>query len=745
MSQNLGLLEKNLSSKYGKEILTKIKIEILGLQRDSSIVKLEFKRYQVLQNFDLRLTFVRTEYEVDHVCRKAQPFLGCPAGQKLENASCIHGLGLTEGDLDDNPKRNPLKSLENIPEKGRPPINPKNPHGPSSIASNCSIKKPSSTGPTAPPKKLNPSATLNAKNPPNPIPKTNSEETANSWPGPSKDYKKDTQNCKPQQSSIPSQTNPDTSTKSHSLSFKSKSQKSRTRPHPRPNPLAQPPTPSPKSISLERSKHNISNICKVPTINDLMYNNIKGGLKPSKPLHHQLTTNNQNLGSNMDNFYKDHEQLFRHQEEIFCMGKSDGKRLDGEIERKYKSYKEIGSGANGVGVDSLGQGYGHGQGSSIDGYDPSEGVGSRVSTQIISYNEQIEQREDMVITKRLEVGKARAGEVQGMDGDGGLSTESSLRKKKMTAVDNGKLLKECLKVNSEKNVNLESTGLVVEGQNALNKSEMAINMVQGVNPKDKPQGRPPIPDYNQPLTQKTKFLLKKSTGVNIDARPPQNKISVSDIETYSNRRDMRTKNYGLEGTLGHTSSQTNNKTIVGGSCKSINMIPKLKKTLSNPDPDEANLVSRIRAIDYEKIYHQKDQLSIQANFNLKENNPVTSNTNTKNFNLDVFNLKKNVLKPLTLEDRNISGVLNGRGPIKKRRMEDSPVDQEANRGNTSYDDNINITLIGRNNFKKPTRGVGRNYESKNSAPPRQINLINNSDNDNGLIIGPEGKGLRDGF
>jgi hypothetical protein len=215
-----------------------------------------------------------------------------------------------------------------------------------------------------------------------------------------------------------------------------------------------------------------------------MYNNIKGGLKPSKPLHHKLTTNNHNLGSNIDNFYKDHEQLFRNQEEIFCMGKSDGKRLDGEIERKYKSYKEIGSGASGVGVDM--GGYGNARGSSIDGFDPSEGVGSRVSTQIISYNEQIEQREDMVITKRLEVGKARAGEVQGMDGDGGLSTESSLRKKKITAVDNGKLLKECLKVNSERNVNLESTGLVVGGQKALNKSEMAINMVQGLNPKDKP-------------------------------------------------------------------------------------------------------------------------------------------------------------------------------------------------------------------------------------------------------------------
>lgn len=208
---------------------------------------------------------------------------------------------------------------------------------------------------------------------------------------------------------------------------------------------------------------------------------------------------------------------------------------------------------------------------------------------------------------------------------------------------------------------------------------------------------------------------------------------------------MRTKNYGLEGTLGHISSQTNNKIIVGGSCKSINMIPKLKKTHSNTDPDEANLVSRIRAIDHEEVYHQKDQLSIQANFNLKENNPVSSNTDTYNFNLDVFNLKKNVLKPLTLEDRNISGVPKGRGPIKKRGMDESPVDPEANRGNTSYDDNINITLIGRNNFKKPTRAVGRHYESKNSAPPRQINLINNSDNDNGLIIGPEGKGLRDGF
>jgi hypothetical protein len=482
-----------------------------------------------------------------------------------------------------------------------------------------------------------------------------------------------------------------------------------------------------------------------------MYKNIKDGLKPTKPLHYQLTTNkptagsNQNFGSNIDNFYKDHEQLFRHQEEIFSMGKSAGKRLDGEIERKYKSYKEIGSGANGVGVGDGGQGYGHNRGSSIDGFDPRKGVGSQVSTQIISYNEQIEQREDMVITKRLGVGKARAGELQGMDGDGGLSTESSIRKKKMTAVDNGKLLKECLKVSSEIKVNLESTGLGSGGQKALNKSEMAINMVQGLNPKDKPQGWPPIPDYNQPLTQKTKFLLKKSTGVNIDARTPQNKISVSDIKTYSNRRDMHTKNYGLEGTLGHTSSQTNNKIIVGGSCKSINMIPNPKKTHSNPDPDEANLVSRIRAIDHEEIYHQKDQLFMQANFNLKENNPVSSNTNTNNFNLDVFNIKKNMLKPLTLEDRNISGVPKGRGPIKKRGMDDSLVDREANRDNTSYDDNINITLIGRNNFKKPTRANGRHYESKNSAPPRQINLINNSDNDNGLIIGPEGKGLRDGF
>jgi hypothetical protein len=179
VAQNLGLLEKNLRSKYGKEILTKIKIQILGLQKDSSIVKLEFKRYQVLQNFDLRLTFVRTEYEVDHVCRKAQPFLGCPTGQKLDIASCVHGLGLTDRDLDDNTKRNLLKSLENMPEKGRPPGNSKNPHGPSSIASNSNIKKPSNTGPTAPPKKPNPPATLNAKNSHNPIPNSNSEENSN--------------------------------------------------------------------------------------------------------------------------------------------------------------------------------------------------------------------------------------------------------------------------------------------------------------------------------------------------------------------------------------------------------------------------------------------------------------------------------------------------------------------------------------------------------------------------------------
>jgi hypothetical protein len=486
-----------------------------------------------------------------------------------------------------------------------------------------------------------------------------------------------------------------------------------------------------------------------------MYNNIKDSLKPPNPLKHQLTTNkstggsHQNFGSNMDNFYKDHEQLFMKQEEIFSMGKSDAKRLDGEIERKYKSYKEIGSGSIGVGVDSGGKGGGHNRRSSIEKFETGEGVGSQVSTQIISYNEQIESREDMVITKRLEVSRARAGEVQGMDGDSGLSTESSLRKKKITAVDNGKLLKDCIKVSSERNVNLKSTGLGLTGQKALNNSDMNISMVQGSNPKDKPHGRPPIPDYNQPLTQKTKFLLKKSTGVNIDARPPQNKISVSDSETYSNRRDMRTKNYGLEAALGHTSSQTNNKIIMGGSCKSINMISNPKKTQSNPDPDEANLLSRIRAIDHEEIYHQKDQLSMQANFNLKENNPVSSNTNTSlntnNFNLDVFNLKKNVLKPLTLEDRNISGVPKGRGPIKKRGIDDSPVDREANRGNTSYDDNINITLIGRNNFKKPTRAVGRHYENKSSAPPRQINLINNSDNENGLIIGPEGKGLRDGF
>jgi hypothetical protein len=197
VTQNLGLLEKNLRSKYGKEILSKIKIEILGLQRDSSIVKLEFKRYQVLQNFDLRLTFVRTEYEVDHVCRKAQPFLGCPAGQKLDIASRVHGLGLTDRDLDENTKRNPLKSLENMPEKGRPPGHSKNPHGPSSIASNSNIKKPSSTGPNAHLKKPNPMATLNAKNSHNPIPNSNSEENSNFWPGPSNDGKKDAQKCKP--------------------------------------------------------------------------------------------------------------------------------------------------------------------------------------------------------------------------------------------------------------------------------------------------------------------------------------------------------------------------------------------------------------------------------------------------------------------------------------------------------------------------------------------------------------------
>lgn len=177
MNQNLGLLEKNLKSKYGKEILAKIKIEILGFQRDSLIVKLEFKRYQVLQNFDLRLTFVRTEYEVDHVCRKAQSFLGCPAGQKLDIAGRVHGLGLTDRDVDDNTKRNPLKSLENIPEKSRPP---KNLHVPQSIGSNSNIKKSSSTNPTAPPKKPNQPPNPNAKNSHNPIPNSNSEKNANS-------------------------------------------------------------------------------------------------------------------------------------------------------------------------------------------------------------------------------------------------------------------------------------------------------------------------------------------------------------------------------------------------------------------------------------------------------------------------------------------------------------------------------------------------------------------------------------
>jgi hypothetical protein len=197
VNQNLGLLEKNLSSKYGKEILAKIKIEILGLQRDSLTVKLEFKRYQVLQNFDLRLTFVRTEYEVDHVCRKAQPFLGCPAGQKLDIASRVHGLGFIDRDLDDNTKRNPLKSLENIPEKSRPPGHLKNPHGPPSIGSNPNIKKPSSTGPTAPPKKPNQPPNPNAKNSHNSIPNSNSEKNANFWPGPSHEGKKDAQTCKP--------------------------------------------------------------------------------------------------------------------------------------------------------------------------------------------------------------------------------------------------------------------------------------------------------------------------------------------------------------------------------------------------------------------------------------------------------------------------------------------------------------------------------------------------------------------
>ena len=112
----------------------------------------------------------------------------------------------------------------------------------------------------------------------------------------------------------------------------------------------------------------------------------------------------------------------------------------------------------------------------IEKFETGEGVGSQVSTQIISYNEQIESREDMVITKRLEVSRARAGEVQGMDGDSGLSTESSLRKKKITAVDNGKLLKDCIKVSSERNVNLKSTGLGLTGQKALNNSDMNISM-----------------------------------------------------------------------------------------------------------------------------------------------------------------------------------------------------------------------------------------------------------------------------